>query len=188
MFLSRVDTAGKLCYFIYQGGRTMAKLLCPQCGSHDYDSPPNKVVFCGQCGTKLEKAPELPKCKCGNLLFEDQKFCTGCGLLHKEALKEPVVTLDLASLSPDEKWLYGKVTRLLTPPDVSYFRLREKLYDLQGYQNGWLAPFFNSYSHDIFLRFINSPIYRWVQYQLHSLKEAEDKKRTEGNRVKIPVK
>lgn len=69
----------------------MAMFVCPNCKHVDFggsEFETQKVVFCSRCGTKLEKAPELPKCNCGNRMYSDQKFCTGCGLPREEALKK----------------------------------------------------------------------------------------------------
>jgi hypothetical protein len=63
MFLSRVDTAVKLCYFIYQGGRTMAQFVCLNCSLDEANGLYN------QCGTKPEKASDGSKCQCGDSFF-----------------------------------------------------------------------------------------------------------------------
>lgn len=91
----------------------MAKLICSKCGNYEYDlmSNTHKVAFCSNCGTKLEKAPELPKCKCGNKLYPHEKFCNSCGLPREEALRPKVAT---GTITP----MYG--AKIPIPEDTSH--------------------------------------------------------------------
>jgi len=56
-----------------------APMRCPLCNHNTFDEK-----FCSRCGTRLVKAP---KCKCGEALWEMDKFCDHCGRenpIHEE--------------------------------------------------------------------------------------------------------
>ncbi|MCR5029837.1 MAG: zinc-ribbon domain-containing protein [Selenomonadaceae bacterium] len=58
-------------------------MICEKCGA---DIPEN-MIFCGQCGAKIERNPIICK-HCGAKIPDDMKFCGQCGTKINESIND----------------------------------------------------------------------------------------------------
>lgn len=105
------------------------KLICKNCGNELKEN----ALFCGKCGTKVEKPKKRFCFKCGNELKENASFCGRCGTKVKKDEKPEVIVPVIETNNATEEAV-KEIRKPLSPEEVE-----ERLIDFANSLDDYLV-------------------------------------------------